>query len=169
MSNLDLFKNSGAEFSPCRKYRYKLWRIWDKAKPYVLFLMLNPSTADDIDNDPTVERCERRALKMGDYGGIKVANIFAFRATDPSDMKAQADPVGPENDAAIKELAGNAGLVICAWGNHGHHMGRSTHVRALLKEIGIKPYMLALTSAGEPNHPLYVSYNTEPQEFPIDL
>ncbi|MEH6402829.1 MAG: DUF1643 domain-containing protein, partial [Sneathiella sp.] len=87
------FKESGAEFSDCNKYRYSLWRRWD-AGPTVSFLMLNPSTADGSSNDPTVERCHRRAVAMG-FGALEVINIFGFRATDPKDLKKAKDPVGP--------------------------------------------------------------------------
>lgn len=73
---------SGASFSECRKYRYLLWRVWDESKPAAVFLMLNPSTADDVDNDPTVERCQRRVHALG-YGSLKVVNIFAYRSTIP--------------------------------------------------------------------------------------
>jgi len=159
----DLFKDTGAEFSACEKYRYSLWRIWDVNKPYVLFLMLNPSTADDLSNDPTVERCERRVRKMSGFGGLKVANIFAYRATNPREMKRQPDPIGPDNNAAIIKLATEAGMVVCAWGNHASHLDRGKSVRSLLKENGIEPYALGITGAGEPNHPLYIGYDVKPR------
>lgn len=158
--------DTGATFSPCRKYRYTLWRQWaDPAdKGTMLALMLNPSTADEVANDPTVERVERRARAMG-FGRLIVCNIFAFRATDPAEMKAQADPVGPENDAAILEASRQADLVLCAWGTHGSHMGRSSQIRDLLKQSGCTPYCLTTTSGGEPGHPLYIPYNTKPEPW----
>lgn len=91
---MSLFEQSGAAFSPCRRYRYRLWRTWGDAAPAV-FVMLNPSTADEIENDPTVERCERRARAMG-FGGLRVANIFSLRSTDPTALYTSDDPVGPE-------------------------------------------------------------------------
>lgn len=159
----DLFNtvDTGATFSPCKLYRYTLWRQWDEG-PTLMFLMLNPSTADEIDNDPTVERCQRRAVAMG-YGRLVVCNIFAFRATDPQDMKAAADPVGPDNDQAILDQARQAAMVICAWGNHGGHLERSDTVAAMLKQAGIQLHCLEITGAGEPKHPLYVSYDVSPQ------
>lgn len=164
---LDLFTETGATFSGCRRYRYRLWRYWDRSKPPLCFLMLNPSTADDLSNDPTVERCQRRALAMG-YGGLEVVNIFAFRSTDPSALYTLDDPVGPENDQAILEACRLAGMVICAWGNHGGELnGRGAVVRAMLEEAGIAPYALTVNSSGEPKHPLYVSYEKEPEPFRI--
>ena len=111
----------GALFSPCRKYRYTLWRIWAPDKPYACFLGLNPSTADETADDPTVRRCIDYSKRWG-MGSLLMLNIFAYRSTDPEKMKAVADPVGPDNDRWIKEIAGNAGIVIAAWGNHGDHL-----------------------------------------------
>ena len=93
---------SVAVYSECERYRYSLTRIWDQTGQRVMFVMLNPSTATEVQNDPTVERCERRARALG-FGGFRVTNIFAWRDTDPRQMRAAADPVGPGNDAAILE------------------------------------------------------------------
>lgn len=152
---------SGARFSPCKNYRYTLWRAWAD-RPHAMFLMLNPSTADEIDNDPTVERCQRRAAMMG-YGGLHVANIFAYRSTDPAALYSVHDPVGPENDKAIMDAALNAGIVICAWGTHGKHMNRGEQVLALLRNAGVKPYCLQINADGTPKHPLYVGYEVSPK------
>lgn len=160
----DLFTETGATFSDCRSYRYRLWRYWDRTKPPLCFLMLNPSTADDLSNDPTVERCQRRALAMG-FGGLEVVNIFAYRSTDPSALYSLDDPVGPENDQAIRDACGLAGMVICAWGDHGKINGRSAQIKRLLSVAGIVPHALAVNSSGEPKHPLYVSYDTSPLPF----
>ena len=108
---------SVAVYSDCEAYRYRLERVWHEG-PRVVFVMLNPSTATEAQNDPTVERCERRARALG-FGGFAVGNIFGFRATDPKLMRAAADPVGPGNDAAILAMAAQADRVICAWGTHG--------------------------------------------------
>lgn len=110
MSNALFPETTGAVFSPCRTYRYGLWRIWNPGAPLLAFIMLNPSTADDVVNDPTVERCVRRAVSMG-YGGLRVANIFALRSTDPTQLYVSVDPIGPDNDTAIIEAAQASAMV----------------------------------------------------------
>lgn len=160
-----LFEKSGAAFSDCRLYRYRLWRQWSDLPPAV-FVMLNPSTADEIDNDPTVERCERRARAMG-YGGLRVANIFALRSTDPSALYEHADPVGKDNDAAIVESVTGAGLVVCAWGAHGNLFHRGEKVLQLLRGAGVVPHYLQLNKDGTPKHPLYVPYEKQPKAWEV--
>jgi hypothetical protein len=120
---------SVAVYSDCERYRYSLTRVWNDAGSRALFIMLNPSTATEVQNDPTVERCERRARALG-FGAFRVLNIFAWRATDPRDMRAAADPVGPENDSAILDSLPWADSVVCAWGTHGAHLGRGLQVEA---------------------------------------
>ena len=153
---------STAIYSPCEAYRYALTRVWDTEGRRVLFVMLNPSTATEVQNDPTVERCERRARALG-FGAFRVCNIFAFRATDPRVMRAQDDPVGPANDAAIAEGALWADSVVCAWGTHGAHLGRGSAVEALLRATGRPLLHLGLSKAGHPKHPLYIAYECPPQ------
>ena len=154
-----------AEYSDCEKFRYTLTRVWDETQGRVLFIMLNPSTATEIQNDPTVERCERRARAMG-FGGFRVCNIFAYRATDPRDMRAALDPVGPLNDDAIRNAVPWADQVVCAWGTHGAHLDRGPAVEALLRETKAPLYHLGLSQAGHPKHPLYISYQTKPELWP---
>lgn len=153
---------STADYSDCETYRYALAREWSAAGGRVLFVMLNPSTATERQNDPTVERCERRARALG-HGGFAVANIFAFRATDPREMRQAADPVGPENDARIAAEARHADRIICAWGTHGAHLGRGAAVEALLRGLGLPLCHLGLTGAGHPRHPLYLPYARAPE------
>lgn len=155
---------SRAEYSPCEAYRYSLTRVWDPAGGRVLFVMLNPSTATEVQNDPTVERCERRARALG-FGAFRVCNIFAYRATDPRVMRAVADPVGPGNDAAILEGADWAETVVCAWGTHGAHLGRGPAVERLLRSSGKPLAHLGLSKAGFPKHPLYIGYDRQPQPW----
>ena len=155
---------STAIYSDCESYRYALTRIWDPSGRKVLFVMLNPSTATEVQNDPTVERCERRARTLG-YGSFRVCNIFAFRATDPRVMRAQADPVGPANDAAILEGATWADSVVCAWGTHGAHLGRGPAVANLLSACGKPLLHLGLSKAGHPKHPLYIGYDKQPEPW----
>ncbi len=146
---------SGATFSPCRRWRYLLWRRWDAAKPAANFLMLNPSTADELKLDPTCARARDYAERWG-YGALVVTNVFAFRNTDPARMKAAQDPVGPGNDAAIVRAAREAGIVVCAWGNHGAFLGRSAQVTALLRKNHVELHALRVNAGGEPAHPLYL-------------
>tara|TARA_R110002126_G_scaffold161549_12_gene309408 strand:+ start:3079 stop:3555 length:477 start_codon:yes stop_codon:yes gene_type:complete len=148
---------SDAVFSDCRKYRFALWRVWDEALPSVMFIGLNPSTADESANDPTLTRCIRYAQSWG-YGGVCMANIFAFRATDPKVMMSVPDPVGADNDRWLLELSQSAGLVVAAWGNTGRYMGRSDHVRNLIPNL----HCLKLNKSGEPAHPLYQKTQIQP-------
>ena len=153
--------SSIALFSDCERYRYLLTRVWAPGGKKALFVMLNPSTADEMKNDPTVERCERRARAMG-FGAFRVCNIFAYRATDPRNMRAQQDPIGPGNDEAIRESCLWADRVVCAWGTHGAHLDRGAAVETLIRASGATPYHLGLSKAGHPKHPLYISYDVQP-------
>lgn len=155
---------SEAVYSDCERYRYLLTRTWDPGGAKALFVMLNPSTATEVQNDPTVERCERRARALG-FGAFRVTNIFAWRATDPRDMRAAADPVGPDNDAAIAESCGWADRIIAAWGAHGAHLARGAAVEALLRGTGGAVFHLGLTRQGAPRHPLYIAYAQQPQRW----
>lgn len=154
---------SEAVYSDCERYRFLLTRTWgDGAR--ALFIMLNPSTATEVQNDPTVERCERRARALG-YGAFRVTNIFAFRATDPKAMRAEDDPVGDANDRAILDSLDWADAVICAWGNHGLHLDRGQKVAAMLRAAGKPLFHLGLTGQGQPRHPLYVAYEQRPEPW----
>ncbi|TRD22243.1 DUF1643 domain-containing protein [Palleronia caenipelagi] len=155
---------SVAIYSDCERYRYSLTRIWDPIGDVVLFIMLNPSTATEVQNDPTVERCERRARALG-FGGFRVCNIFAWRDTDPRLMRAAADPVGPENNAAITEGCHWADRIVCAWGTHGAHLERGPEVERLVRATGHHLYHLGLTKDGHPKHPLYISYTEQPRPW----
>ena len=164
---MTLFKvndyESGAEFSDDRVYRYVLWRKWNKEKPKVVFIGLNPSTADEEINDPTITRCENFALKWK-FGGLFMLNIFAFRATDPRRMKAALDPVGPGNDDWIIKVVEKAGPIVLAWGNNGDYMNRGKAVIELLHEFDLY-YLGDLTKGGHPRHPLYLKADLEPKLF----
>lgn len=165
---LQVRDRTGAEFSPCRRYRYTLWRRWDDG-PLISFIGLNPSTADEIHNDPTVTRCIRFAGREG-AGGMAMLNLFAFRATDPKIMKAQADPVGPENDLTIATWVKQSEIVVCCWGSHGRHMERSKALLEQLRQCGADNlHHLGLTKTGEPKHPLYLRADTPLQPFDIQI
>lgn len=157
---------STAIYSECERYRYALTRVWDESGKRAHFIMLNPSTATEYQNDPTVERCERRARSLG-FGAFRVTNIFAWRDTDPRAMRAAADPVGPANDAAISEGCTWADTIIAAWGTHGAHLGRGAEVEALLAKAGREVHHLGLTKDGHPRHPLYVAYARAPDLWSI--
>lgn len=155
---------SVAIYSDCEAYRYELTRIWDDKGQKALFVMLNPSTATEFQNDPTVERCERRARALG-FGAFRVTNIFAYRTTDPKVMRAMRDPIGPDNDAAIADGATWADRIVCAWGSHGAHMNRGAAVAGLLRATAKPLWHLGLTQAGQPKHPLYIGYDCQPAQW----
>ena len=125
------------------------------------FVMLNPSTADESQDDPTIRRCLAFAGREG-FANLTVVNLFAYRATDPKELEAVEDPVGPFNDAIIEKVARQADTVIMAWGDRGAINDRSQTIRKLLWECtDTGPYYLALTKAGEPRHPLYIHGDTK--------
>lgn len=152
---------SEAVYSDCETYRYALTRLWGPGRR-LAFVMLNPSTATEMQNDPTVERCERRARALG-YGGFRVVNLFAYRATDPAQLRKVVDPVGPDNDATLTKAATWADTIICGWGMHGGLYERGAKIRTRLRASGKDLHHLGLTKDGQPRHPLYVAYAILPQ------
>lgn len=142
-------------------YRYSLWREWIGGSGYAMFVGLNPSTADESNDDPTIRRCVAYAKAWG-FAALCMTNLFAYRATKPADMMAATDPVGPENDARLLELSGGAGIVLAAWGAHGRFMGRDFAVRKFFPAL----HCLALTQNGSPGHPLYLSKALRPIVYP---
>ena len=151
-----------AIISDCGKYRYNLLRYWDTNKPYVMFVMLNPSIADARIDDSTITRCMKYALFWG-YGGIVVCNLFAFRGAKPEDMLAAEDPIGSDNDHILSEQAQDAEIIVCAWGTDGSYLNRSKEVVKILKTSGTPLNFLKLTKSGEPGHPLYLKANLTPR------
>lgn len=147
--------DTGAVFSKCKQYRYDLWRLWEKEKGIITFIMLNPSTADEKKNDPTVERCQRFA-KLWNFGGMYVCNIFAYRTPYPKILLKFERPIGPRNNSMILKRSKEALKVVCAWGNHGMHLDRGNKLLKILKKEGIKPHTFGLTQTGQPRHPLYL-------------
>ncbi len=156
-------RRSVALYSDCERYRYLLSRDWGEGGR-LLYILLNPSTATEERNDPTIERCERRARMLG-FSGFAVANLFAFRATDPRELKRADDPVGPGNDAVVMEAAAAAAAVLCGWGVHGAHLVRGPDLAARLRGAGIATAHLGLTRDGHPRHPLYVGYKCATQPW----
>jgi hypothetical protein len=147
-----------AYFSPCRTWRYSLMR--ELGPPLgggtVVFIGLNPSTADERRDDPTIRRCIGFARSWG-FARLKVLNLFALRATKPAALLAADDPVGPENDSIIYEELGVADLVVCAWGAFPNG-GRSADVLQLVAA----PHCVGVTKNGSPRHPLYVRASANP-------
>ena len=149
-----------ATLSEDRRYRYVLSRIWDESKPTVMIIGLNPSTADETENDPTIERCISFA-RSWEYGGIYMLNLFAFRATKPKDMFDAENPIGRDNDQYIKKYSKICDKVVCAWGNDGSYKNRSREILAMIDNI----YYLKLNKTGEPAHPLYLKGDLKPIKF----
>ena len=156
----------GAGFSLCGRYRYTLWRIWDTLRPLIAFVLLNPSTADVDKNDPTVERCQRRAI-TGGFGGLHILNVFALRSTQPARLYEAEDPVGPENDEKIADVLSTVATVVCGWGHHGRHRRRGQDVLSLILSAGHEPLCLGTTAGGDPRHPLYVGYAVSPRRYSV--
>jgi hypothetical protein len=154
-----IYTDKGAEVSACGLYRYLLWRTWDDG-PKVMFVGLNPSTADASLDDPTIRKCVTFARHWG-YGGLLMANLFAFRATQPADMLKAADPVGPRNDEFLRLGARMSSLIVGAWGNGGGHMGRS----AVMHQTFPAMKVLRLNGTGHPAHPLYLPGCLTPRQW----
>ncbi len=146
--------NIGALISSCKRYRYKLWRIWDDDLPKVLFIMLNPSTADESKDDPTIRRCINYAKSWG-YGGLFVGNLYAYRTTDPRELKKIYDPIGDDNYKCLLEMFQKCSAVICAWGNN-------EPMPIELKKNLSRLHYLELSKTGIPKHPLYLKKDLKP-------
>ena len=150
-------RESGATFSPDRKYRYKLWRAWNSDRR-LLFIMLNPSIADEERDDATQRRCRRFAKDWG-FGGYTVGNLFALVSTDPKGLKTEPEPIGPENDDYLTAMHKAHSLTVVAWGTHGTLGGRDRKVLQELLKSG-PVFCLGLNKDGTPKHPLYVRADT---------
>lgn len=159
MSNEAVIRKS-AILSECGAYRYELRRTWDDRLPVLLWIGLNPSTADHIQDDPTNRRIAGFSRRWG-YGGYVLANLFAYRSPDPKALKQARDPIGPENDTYLAKLSASAKKTICAWGNHGTLLNRAAEVLPLLN----KPIALGVTKAQQPLHPLYCPADRQPAPF----
>lgn len=166
-ANASLFPaDAGATFGgPNDIYRYHLWRRWSLAPRTCVFVMLNPSTATDVLDDPTIRRCRGFAMREG-CGRLKVVNLFALRATDPDALYRTEGAEGdPENLRHILGAAATAQLVIVGWGAHGKHRSRGAFIKGELNECSIKSFALGMTKTGEPGHPLYIRADAALKEF----
>lgn len=155
----DLFLERDAVISDCGKYRYLLRRTWDHSKPRALYIMLNPSTADAEIDDATIRSCIRLSKGLG-YGSFEVVNLFAFRATDPSELQRADDPIGPGNDEKIEAALLRCDLAICAWGAHQMADCRGRAVRSMIRTHRPAVFCLGKTARGAPKHPLYIKSGT---------
>lgn len=191
------YVGKGANISPCGKYRYRLWREWrgsdgrhwdmfteDDDSPVLdgaghqwgepkscVFVMLNPSTADANEDDPTIRRCVGYAKAWG-YDRLEVVNLFAWRATDPSEVLAMGggavDPVGVLNQDAIQHALNDADMVVCAWGAHGGHLDQDETVLGWIEsyldinDMEVPIMALKRTKDGFPSHPLYLRADAVP-------
>jgi len=156
--------DKGAMLSPDRVYRYSLWRVWDESKPLVMFIGLNPSTADELEDDPTIRRCINFA-RTWDYGGIYMMNLFAFRTKDPKILLTNLLPIGYEgaiygknwNDWFLKEVNKSCMTIVAAWGTKGNYLGRDKEVMKFFRQMNC----LGLTKGGYPKHPLFLRSDTK--------
>lgn len=154
----------GATFDATGQYRYRLWRSWDGSLPRVAFVMLNPSTADHRQDDPTIRRCIGFARDWG-YGGLLVVNLFAYRTPSVAALFQVRDPVGPDNDRHLAEVGRRAAAVVLAWGVHGARDGRAEGVLGLLGRCRAPLLCLGTTRHGHPRHPLYLPGSIRPAPF----
>lgn len=155
-----------ATWSRCRRYRYALTRWWDDG-PWIGWIMLNPSTADDRKDDPTVRRCMSFSRRWG-YGGCHIRNLFAFRSTSPTKLLEHPEPIGARNDRSILELVDRCSVIVAAWGVHGAFRDRGREVARRLAKRGVQLYCLGQTRLGLPRHPLYLSAKRRLRVLPID-
>lgn len=161
---------ASAVISECGKYRYSLTRVWDESKPRVMFIMLNPSTADANNDDPTIRRCVGFAKSWG-YGGIYVVNLFSLRATNPKDLLKASFVVGVENEKWFRKMSALAHLVVCAWGNGAivsKIKKRLGHTWKPLSWIDRPLFYLDLSNDGTPKHPLYLRKGLTPTPIPVN-
>lgn len=157
-----IYSEKGALVSQDGRYRYGLFRRWGDDGPGILWVMLNPSTADADQDDPTIRRVVRFSSGWG-YAHCTVVNLFAHRATFPRTLRWEhwggTDIVGPGNDDHIREASLRCAHVIFAWGAHGTYLHRDRAVWGILKNRG--PLCLGVTKmGGQPRHPLYVKGDT---------
>lgn len=148
---MDLFENNGASFSECRRYRYSLWRIWDKEKPLVMFIGLNPSTAKEDADDPTIRRVKAFAASWG-FGGVYMMNLFSYVTPYPAQLMHYEDPVDGANDFQLKQIGKLCSEIIFAWGSFPEAKHRAKEVIAMFPDAKA----LILNNDGSPRHPLYV-------------
>lgn len=152
-----------AHLSEDGTYRYWLFRMWNNSYPILGFVMLNPSTADALEDDPTIRRCIGYARALG-FGSLEVVNLYAYRSTDPDHLKRVAAPVGPDNDAWIVQIAEKADVCIAAWGAKASHQ-RQWEVKKLFADADRILWCLDINANGSPKHPLYLRKDLVPRPY----
>lgn len=159
----------GAAYDTSERYRYLLMRVLagvDRAG-LVTFLMLNPSTADEVVDDPTIRRCMDYAIQWR-YAALEIVNLYAFRSPYPKSLRAALDPVGEHNDWFIRYSTSRAQLVVCAWGSERFAIERAANVVGMLRQEGVRPHALQTTKGGHPSHPLYLRRELRPQPYEVN-
>jgi len=157
---LNVRMRSGAVFDRSENYRYTLWRKWDDQAPRILFVMLNPSRANEEINDQTIRTCIGFAMHQK-FGSMEVVNLFAYRTSDPRILMRARNPIGKDNDAFILDGCQRSSTIVLAWGNHGRHLERSNYVVSdLIQQTKQNVVCLGITKEGFPRHPLYVKRTT---------
>lgn len=151
--------NNGAKFSECGTHRYSIWRIWDKSKQIVMFIGLNPSTANQDSDDPTIRRVIKFASNWG-YGGVYMMNLFTQVTPYPHELKLNDDEQIIENRDRIFPMAEWCKLIIFAWGNFKEAEQEGQHYSDILNG-----YCLGKNQNGSPKHPLYIHSKTQPTKF----
>lgn len=157
--------DEGATFSECRRYRYHLWQTWGDRENRVAFIGLNPSTADEIDDDHTIRKCIGFAKRWG-YGAIDMVNLFAWCSTEPKGLRDPEDAIGPDNNPTLERVTSDAKRVVLAWGSHAEVKGLiQWRVRSLqwlfnLEDVRTKMVRLGTCKDGNPRHPLMLAYAT---------
>lgn len=156
---MDLFGNDiGAEFSQDRLHRYALWRIWDNTKPLVMFIGLNPSTANESGNDRTITRVKNLSVGWG-YGGFYMMNLFSYVSTDPGKLVVCTD--NTLNDSWLFSVRKSCKDVVFVWGNFSVAVERAKEVKKMFTDAKA----LLLNKNGSPRHPLYVHGDTKLIDF----
>jgi hypothetical protein len=154
MQEIDLSILSGAIFSDDRKYRYALWRIWNPKLDLLMLIGLNPSTANEISNDPTITRGIVRA-NQNKFGGFLMANLYGYVSTDPNALLKEGDFVGEFTDYYLNKMINLSSIQLCGWGSFKPVKYRAPFVLGMTKN----PYCLGINADGNPKHPLYIGYN----------
>ena len=157
------YLESGALMSDCGRYRYRLWRRWEGGEGIVSFIMLNPSTADGLEDDPTIKKCVGFARRWG-FQGLEVANLYAWRATKPEEMRRADDPIGPDNNKALRKNLRRADLAVCAWGAKAD-ICRAAWFCGLAHSMGVDLHALDTNADMSPRHPLFIAADSKPDPF----